>query len=55
MFARPLHHQLHPRPESSKTILRLGRLATRMLLFTIALAFLQGFIGVQEASADESS
>jgi hypothetical protein len=52
MFARPLHHHLHPRPQSSKALVRLGKLATRMLLFAIALAFLQGLVGVQEGSAE---
>ncbi len=49
MFLEPFRRRLHPRPQSSLS--RLGRLAIRTLLFAIALFFLQGPLGVQEASA----
>jgi Bacterial Ig-like domain (group 3)/FG-GAP-like repeat len=48
---RQLRRPLHPRPQSSNTLALLGKLATRTLLFVVALAFLQGIVGVQEASS----
>jgi Bacterial Ig-like domain (group 3)/FG-GAP-like repeat len=42
---------LHPHPQSSKSCARVRNLATTSLLFAIAMAFLQGFVGIPTAQA----
>jgi hypothetical protein len=51
VFSEPFDRHLHPRPQSSSALARVGMLALKPLLFAIALVFLQEPLGVQEASA----
>ena len=53
MVPELLDRQLHSRPQSSKVLARMGKLAIRAFLLAIALFFLQGFVGMQKASSEE--
>jgi trimeric autotransporter adhesin len=51
VLSEPFDRHLLPRPQSSNVLARVGKLASRTLLFAVALTFLPGPVVVQEASA----